>query len=84
MQIKFWLSDGNTGIAVRDGHGLRITGSTYSWINPPAGMAYYLEEQCLQGGPIYIAVHCIDHMGKLTWAAQLRSGRSITRHERSN
>lgn len=81
MQIKFWLSDGNTGTAVRDGHGLRITGSTYSWINPPAGMAYYLEEQCLQGGPIYMTIYLIDQN---IWAGQLRSGRSITRHERSN
>lgn len=81
MQIKFWLSDGNTGIAEWDSRGLRITESTYSWINPPAGMAYYLEEACLRGGPILAASYQLDEKGLIVEPGmEFGSGRSITRY----
>jgi hypothetical protein len=81
MTIVAYLSDNNTATIERDSLGLRIVSSGYHWIDPPKGKAYYLDESCLQGGPIAVREYVADETGKATGQGQLvTSGRSILRY----
>lgn len=70
MTIEARLSDGNIATIERDSRGLRIVASTYSWINPPEGKVFYLDPNCLQGGPITVREYSADESGNPTGLGQ--------------
>ena len=81
MTIVATLSDGNTATIERDHRGFRIISSSYSWINPPEGKAFYLDGSCLQGGKIAVWEYSADDTGHPVGRGVLvTSGRTIANH----
>jgi len=83
MKLTLTLSNYDTVVASPpDSRGLRVLESTYAWLRPREGTAVFIQERCLQGGPIYTVEYKLDTDGTVKEAVgDSRSGKSIIRHK---
>jgi len=81
MRLKLVLSNGDTVIVERTDFGLRVIESTYDYLRPPAGSAYYINPSCLGRGKIRMTEFETDTKGNHVGpGARSESERSIIDH----